>query len=310
MRIADASYGSNEDGLIWGYRFVPGQPAQPISTDAVAEFLSAPADGDGGGFLWLHFSLSNTGSERYLRRALLMPDAFYDSLRSEVGSTRLELDDNALIAVVHDVLFDSSFDASEVGTTTLCIGPRLLVSARLRPLRSVDQLRAAVRSGQVFRSPVELLAHLLRDQASVLGEILRKRYDHGSHAVRDDKALFAYVVGLKDRYMRKAEPLNKVIYDNKLHVVSHALGTHTAISRVQGGKLKAAREIRIATLFRDAPAPFLEMIAVHELAHLKHREHDKGFYQLCAHMSPDYHQLEFDLRLYLTAQEIESAGAR
>ncbi|MEI2429733.1 transporter [Lysobacter yananisis] len=174
MRIADASYGSNEDGLIWGYRFVPGQPAQPISTDAVAAFLAAPADGDGRGFLWLHFSLSNTGSERYLRRALRMPDAFYDSLRSEVGSTRLELDDNALIAVIHDVLFDSSFDASEVGTTSLCIGPRLLVSARLRPLRSVDQLRAAVRSGQVFRSPVELLAHLLRDQASVLGEILRK----------------------------------------------------------------------------------------------------------------------------------------
>ncbi|MBW8808481.1 MAG: hypothetical protein JF591_06530, partial [Lysobacter sp.] len=38
----------------------------------------------------------------------------------------------------------------------------------------VDQLRAAVRSGQIFRSPVELLAHLLRDQASVLGDILRK----------------------------------------------------------------------------------------------------------------------------------------
>jgi zinc transporter len=182
MRITDASYGSNEDGLIWGYRFVPGEPAQPISTDAVAAFLAQPQDnadqdanqGTSPGFLWLHFSLSNVGAERYLHRALELPEAFFDSLRSEVGSTRLELDDGALIAVIHDVLFDSSFDASEVGTTSLCIGPRLLVSARLRPLRSVDQLRAAVRSGQIFRSPVELLAHLLRDQASVLGDILRK----------------------------------------------------------------------------------------------------------------------------------------
>jgi zinc transporter len=49
-----------------------------------------------------------------------------------------------------------------------------VVSARLRPLRSVDRLRAAVRGGQTFRSPVELLAHLLRDQANVLGDILRK----------------------------------------------------------------------------------------------------------------------------------------
>ncbi|MEO7324028.1 MAG: YgjP-like metallopeptidase domain-containing protein, partial [Dokdonella sp.] len=79
-----------------------------------------------------------------------------------------------------------------------------------------------------------------------------------------------------------------------------ALGTHTTISRVQGGRLKASREIRIATVFRDAPAPFLQMIVVHELAHLKEREHDKAFYQLCTHMAADYHQLEFDVRLYLT----------
>ncbi|MEO7128496.1 MAG: YgjP-like metallopeptidase domain-containing protein, partial [Rhodoferax sp.] len=78
------------------------------------------------------------------------------------------------------------------------------------------------------------------------------------------------------------------------------LGTHTTASRVQGGKLKAKREIRVATLFRDAPAGFLKMIAVHELAHLKERQHDKAFYQLCIYMEPDYHQLEFDLRLYLT----------
>ena len=41
-----------------------------------------------------------------------------------------------------------------------------------------------------------------------------------------------------------------------------------AISRVQGDKLKASREIRIAAVFRDAPAEFLKMIVVHELAHL------------------------------------------
>jgi predicted metal-dependent hydrolase len=38
---------------------------------------------------------------------------------------------------------------------------------------------------------------------------------------------------------------------------------------------------------------------VHELAHMKEREHDKAFYQLCRHMDADYHQLEFDLRCYL-----------
>lgn len=174
MLPIDKTYGADDNGLIWGYRFAPGQPARPIGSDEVAGFLAAAAEGASGGFLWLHFSLSHSASEPWLHGHLALPDAFFDSLRSDVGSTRLEQDEGALVAVVHDVLFDAAFDASTVGTTTLCITPRLLVSARLRPLRSVDQLRTAVRSGQAFRSPVELLAHLLQDQASVLGKILRQ----------------------------------------------------------------------------------------------------------------------------------------
>ncbi|MDB5999271.1 MAG: metal-dependent hydrolase [Rhizobacter sp.] len=136
-----------------------------------------------------------------------------------------------------------------------------------------------------------------------LGDMLRSKYPD-AHEVRSDKALFDYTAELKARYLRNAEPLNKVLYDNKLKVIQHALGTHTTISRVQGGKLKAKREIRVASLFKDAPAEFLKMIVVHELAHIKEREHDKAFYALCQHMEPDYHQLEFDVRLYLTQLDL------
>ena len=137
-----------------------------------------------------------------------------------------------------------------------------------------------------------------------LGTLLADRYAE-PHGVRNDGQLYDYVQALKDRHMRTAVPLGKVLYDGKLQVVKHALGTHTTISRVQGGRLKASREIRIASVFRDAPADFLKMIVVHELAHLRETEHNKAFYQLCTHMLPDYHQLEFDLRLYLT--QLESA---
>jgi predicted metal-dependent hydrolase len=132
-----------------------------------------------------------------------------------------------------------------------------------------------------------------------LGVVLRRRYPQ-AHSVRSDKALYAYVQALKDDYLRNAEPVSKVAFDSKLQVIQHALGLHTAISRVQGSKLKAKREIRIATVFRDAPPEFLRMIVVHELAHLKEKQHDKAFYQLCCAMEPHYHQYEFDLRLYLS----------
>ncbi|MCS0596757.1 M48 family metallopeptidase [Massilia agri] len=135
--------------------------------------------------------------------------------------------------------------------------------------------------------------------AGRLGEVLLQRYPE-AHGIRTDRALYDYVQELKIDYLRQAAPVAKVAYDSKIHVMQHALGLHTAISRVQGSRLKAKHEIRIANVFRDGPLPFLRMIAVHELAHLKEKEHDKAFYKLCCWMEPDYHQLEFDLRLYLT----------
>lgn len=140
-----------------------------------------------------------------------------------------------------------------------------------------------------------------------LGAWLLKRYPNG-HGIRTDKALFDYVQELKQGYLRGADPLAKVAYDSKLQVVQHALGTHTTISRVQGSKLKSKREIRIAALFKDTPPEFLKMITVHELAHLKERAHDKAFYQLCSYMEPNYHQLEFEVRMYLT--HMEASGER
>jgi predicted metal-dependent hydrolase len=140
-----------------------------------------------------------------------------------------------------------------------------------------------------------------------LGEVLKKRYP-AAHDVRTDRALYDYVQDLKTEFLRNAEPINKVAFDSKIHVIQHALGLHTAISRVQGNKLKAKHEIRVATIFKDVPLEFLRMIAVHELAHVKEKQHDKAFYKLCSYMEPNYHQYEFDLRLYLT--QLEVAGER
>ena len=140
-----------------------------------------------------------------------------------------------------------------------------------------------------------------------LADVLLKRYP-GAHEIRNDKALYQYVQDLKTEFLRNAEPINKVAFDNKIHVIQHALGLHTSISRVQGGKLKSKHEIRVATMFKDVPLEFLRMIAVHELAHVKEKQHDKAFYKLCSYMEPNYHQYEFDLRLYLT--QIDISGQR
>ncbi len=148
------------------------------------------------------------------------------------------------------------------------------------PAHLVDSVRHAIAQGK-------------------LAGILLRKYPQ-AHDIRTDRALYDYVQDIRNRHLKNTAVVNKVAYDSKLQTLQKALGTHTAIGRIQGGKIKAKREIRIAWLFRDMPLEFLRMIVVHELAHLKESEHNKGFYQLCQYMEPDYFQLEFDLRSYLS----------
>lgn len=132
---------------------------------------------------------------------------------------------------------------------------------------------------------------------------LTNRYPE-KHDIKTNKALTVYVQQIKKTYMKKADPIHKILFDDKLDTVHSALGMHSFISRKQGNKLKSKSEIRIASLFKNAPEDFLYMIVVHELAHLKEKEHNKDFYRLCHHMEGDYSQLEFDLRLYLLSRSL------
>jgi len=172
VKTAEPTYGSDQNGLVWGYRFAPGQPGESIDCEAAAGTLTW-ADG-GDRFLWLHFSLSNAAAERWLRHQFSLPEGFATSLTESVGSTRVEQEGDSLVGVLHDMRFDFAADSAEAATVSLWVDPRVLVTARLKPLRSIDRLRASVKSGERFRSTAELLAHLLRDQASVLVEIIRQ----------------------------------------------------------------------------------------------------------------------------------------
>lgn len=174
MKTEEPTYGSDKNGLVWGYLFQAEQLPKEMDSDAASAWIGASNPPPQGSFLWLHFALSNTATERWLRNHLELPDTFYESMRDNVGSTRLEQAGDALVAVIHDLIFNFTFDPSAVSTVCLCIDPHLFVSARLRPLRSVDRLRGAVKSGQSFRSPAELLAQLLQDQAGVLVDIVRE----------------------------------------------------------------------------------------------------------------------------------------
>ena len=116
--------------------------------------------------------------------------------------------------------------------------------------------------------------------------------------------MYTYVTAIKRSKLASSPPLSKIRYCDKISTLNNALGLHTYATRVQGSKLKTKHELRVASVFKKASEPFLHMIVAHELAHLREKDHNKAFYRLCQHILPDYAQLEFDTRLWLTWLEL------
>ncbi|SFA74450.1 zinc transporter [Collimonas sp. OK607] len=174
MQTVTLPYGSDQSGLVCGYLF--GEDAQGLAIESkqAEEWLAAREQGHGQGqFIWLHFNLANTGTEKWLNKHTGLGEEFFQALHEEQRSTRIELVDNTLIAVINDVLHDFSFNPADISTLWLNVDQQVVISARMKPLKAVDRLRNAVKSGEPIRSSVELLSHLLRDQADVLSKIVR-----------------------------------------------------------------------------------------------------------------------------------------
>jgi zinc transporter len=160
-----------DDGLICGYRFAPGQGGQELpSARHGLELLP----GLEGSFVWLHFNLSHAGAQRWLRENLPPGMRFLEEIDGGSRSARIDRDGEALLAVLNDVTYDFQYEAREVETLWMSVGARLVVSARLRPLRAVDQLRGDVRRGAVVDNSIDLLDRLLQTQADELQAIVRK----------------------------------------------------------------------------------------------------------------------------------------
>lgn len=88
--------------MVCAYAFARGGPGRAVDFNEAASLLRA-SPGARSEFLWLHFSLANAASGRWLREHTRLPDSFFEP--EDGASTRLEVTDDALTGVLNDVQF-------------------------------------------------------------------------------------------------------------------------------------------------------------------------------------------------------------
>lgn len=146
-KMLKPDFDSEVSGLVHGYLFHEQRPPQPIASGEVCARYQALADDKA--FIWLHLNLNHATAEKWLTSHFPVADFFFEEIRSGSHTTRIERQGENLFAVLNDVLFRPQDTSAETATLWLYRSPRLVVTARFKPLRFIEWMlsRACRRSG-------------------------------------------------------------------------------------------------------------------------------------------------------------------
>jgi predicted metal-dependent hydrolase len=87
-------------------------------------------------------------------------------------------------------------------------------------------------------------------------------------------------------------------YANKMQLIPNKLSFRK--TKRQWGSCSANNNISLNTMLAKLPQNVVKYIVVHELAHIKHKNHQKEFWALVERYMPEYKQLQDELKTYTT----------
>lgn len=171
LTIQKPDFTDDVAGLIYGYFFQSGAAPQPLSAQqACRVWQQKPAD---EGFLWLHVNLSHAASARWLQNNFSVDELFFDEIQQGSHTTRIERQNEALMAVLNDVIFDPRESSAQNATLWIWCQAGLVVSARFKPVGLIERLKGKL-DELALNSSTELLTNLLVEQETVLEQIVRQ----------------------------------------------------------------------------------------------------------------------------------------
>ncbi len=144
-------------GLVCAYRFGADGTAHALPVD---EPIASP----GEGWLWLHFGLADQRSRAWLRTAPGLAAPARELLAGSDSHLQLHLyQGGGMAGVLTDLLheFGSTAASDQACDLRFAATERLLVTARLHPLRSIEALRRTIQEGRLLPTPLALLETLI-----------------------------------------------------------------------------------------------------------------------------------------------------
>ena len=151
--------------MIWGLAYADAAMRQIDDCEVDA----------GAGFRWLHLNLASQPSKDWIAAQAELPGAVRELLLSPDTHQRALVDGGVVGCVLHDLERDFDDDDSvNVGALRVAFTDRMMITARLHPLRSADLVRSRLTRGATVSEPAQALDLLLAAIAEVVGGMARQ----------------------------------------------------------------------------------------------------------------------------------------
>jgi len=168
-------------GIVWAYRFRADGSAEPLANEQVDAALAAP----GAGWVWVHLALADVRCRAWIAKAAPVSELARELLAGTDTHLRLDTVGHELLGVLPDLHQEFNHASGDLVRLRFVMRPRFVITARQRPLHSVENTRRAIEAGKRFPTAVSLLdavidqfADAIARMADQLGDELDAVEDH------------------------------------------------------------------------------------------------------------------------------------
>lgn len=162
-----------DTGIVRACRFTPDGCASLVSPEALTNAL-ADTLAHGDGWIWLHFSLADNRCRDFIEHQVPLSAAARELLQDTDEHLRLDVLGEELVGVLPDLHQEFSHEGDDLVRLHIAMTDRLLVTARRKPVHSIERLQRAMESGRRFPSAVSFLNAIV-DQFAAAMETLAER---------------------------------------------------------------------------------------------------------------------------------------
>lgn len=151
-------------GLISAYRFANDGSGRKLDPASLDQELANP-----DGWVWLHFGLADQRCRDWLSRTSLISEAAREILLDTDEHIRLDFYGNEIVGVLPDLHQEfADEDADDLVRLHFVSTDRLFISARRRPLHSIEKTRRAIDAGRMFPTSLSFIEGFVDHFADVI----------------------------------------------------------------------------------------------------------------------------------------------